>query len=190
MSYLAEQMVVAGLEVDIDPAGSAIGRIGSGDLHVLLLGHIDTAEGKIPVRKEGDIIFGRGAVDAKGPLAAFVAAAALGALPHLQVTVVGAVNEEGDSAGATHLRDHFPAPDTLIIGEPSGWDRITLGYKGWVTYILTAETETSHPASGKANIPTAYELAIMRAAAAFDDDADDDTQFDEIQAEDAATDEE
>ena len=157
MSYLAEQMVVAGLEVDIDPAGSAIGRIGSGELHVLLLGHIDTAEGKIPVRKEGDIIFGRGAVDAKGPLAAFVAAAALGALPHLQVTVVGAVNEEGDSVGASHLRDHFPVPDALIIGEPSGWDRVTLGYKGCVTYTITAETDTAHPASDKTN---ACEIAI------------------------------
>ena len=157
MSYLAEQMVVAGFEVEIDPAGSAIGRIGSGELHVLLLGHIDTAEGKIPVRKEGDIIFGRGAVDAKGPLAAFVAAAALGALPHLQVTVVGAVNEEGDSVGASHLRDHFPVPDALIIGEPSGWDRVTLGYKGCVTYTITAETDTAHPASDKTN---ACEIAI------------------------------
>jgi len=155
--YLAEQMGAAGLEVEIDPVGSAIGRIGSGELHVLLLGHIDTAAGKIPVRKQGDLIFGRGAVDAKGPLAAFVAAAALGALPHLQVTVVGAVNEEGDSVGASHLRDHFPVPDALIIGEPSGWDRVTLGYKGCVTYTITAETDTAHPASDKTN---ACEIAI------------------------------
>jgi len=155
--YLAEQMGAAGLEVEIDPVGSAIGRIGSGELHVLLLGHIDTAPGEIPVRKQGNLLFGRGAVDAKGPLAAFVAVAALGALPHLQVTVIGAVHEEGDSAGATHLRDHFPVPDALIIGEPSGWDRVTLGYKGWVTYTLTAETDTAHPASDKAN---ACEIAI------------------------------
>jgi LysW-gamma-L-lysine carboxypeptidase len=149
--YLVEQMTAAGLEAEIDPVGSAIGRIGSGERHVLLLGHIDTSPGEISVRKQGDLLFGRGAVDAKGPLAAFVAAAALGALPGLQITVIGAVHEEGDSVGATHLRDHFPVPDHLIIGEPSGWDRVTLGYKGWVTYTLTAETGTAHSASDKAN---------------------------------------
>ena len=155
--FLAKQMSLAGLEANVDPVGNAIGRIGSGDRHVLLLGHIDTAPGEIPVRKQGDLLFGRGAVDAKGPLAAFVAAAALGPIPGLQVTVVGAVHEEGDSLGATHLRDHFPAPDALIIGEPSGWERVTLGYKGCVTYTLTAETNTAHPASDKAN---ACEIAI------------------------------
>ena len=149
--YLTEQMSRAGLDSEIDAVGSAVGRIGSGDRRVLLLGHIDTAPGEILVRKQGDLLFGRGAVDAKGPLAAFVAAAALGPLPGLHVTVVGAVHEEGDSVGATHLRDHFPAPDALIIGEPSGWERVTLGYKGWVTYTLTAETDTAHPASNKAN---------------------------------------
>ncbi len=157
MHYLAEQMEAAGLEAEIDPVGSAIGRIGYGDRHVLLLGHIDTAPGEIPVRKQGDLLFGRGAVDAKGPLAAFLAAAALGPVPGLQVTVVGAVHEEGDSVGATHLRDHFPAPDELIIGEPSGWDQVTLGYKGCVTCTITAETDTAHPASDKTN---ACELAI------------------------------
>jgi LysW-gamma-L-lysine carboxypeptidase len=155
--YLTEQMSRAGLDSEIDAVGSAVGRIGSGDRRVLLLGHIDTAPGEILVRKQGDLLFGRGAVDAKGPLAAFVAAAALGPLPGLHVTVVGAVHEEGDSVGATHLRDHFPAPDALIIGEPSGWERVTLGYKGWVTYTLTAETDTAHPASDKAN---ACEIAI------------------------------
>ncbi len=149
--YLTEQMSRAGLDSEIDAVGSAVGRIGSGDRRVLLLGHIDTAPGEILVRKQGDLLFGRGAVDAKGPLAAFVAAAALGPLPGLHVTVVGAVHEEGDSVGATHLRDHFPAPDALIIGEPSGWERVTPGYKGWVTYTLTAETDTAHPASNKAN---------------------------------------
>ena len=155
--YLTEQMSRAGLDSEIDAVGSAVGRIGSGDRRVLLLGHIDTAPGEILVRKQGDLLFGRGAVDAKGPLAAFVAAAALGPLPGLHVTVVGAVHEEGDSVGATHLRDHFPAPDALIIGEPSGWERVTLGYKGCVTYTLTAETNTAHPASDKAN---ACEIAI------------------------------
>ena len=155
--YLTEQMSAAGLKAEIDPAGNAVGRIGSGERHILLLGHIDTAPGEIHVHKQGHLLFGRGAVDAKGPLAAFVMAAAKEDLPGLQVTVIGAVHEEGDSAGASYLRDHFSVPDAMIIGEPSGWEGVTLGYKGWVTYTLTAETDTAHPASDKAN---ACEIAL------------------------------
>ena len=157
VSYLTEQMEKAGFQAEIDPIGSAIGRIGSGERHVLLLGHIDTAPGKLPVRKQGDLLFGRGAVDAKGPLAAFVAAAAQVANRNMRITVVGAVHEEGNSAGATHLRDHCPEPDALIIGEPSGWDQVTLGYKGSVTYTLTAESDVAHPASKKTSV---CEIAI------------------------------
>ena len=40
----------------------------------MLLGHIDTVPGRVPVRREGGRLYGRGAVDAKGPLACFVAA--------------------------------------------------------------------------------------------------------------------
>ena len=38
---------------------------------IVLLGHMDTVPGDIPIRREGDVLYGRGSVDAKGPLAAF-----------------------------------------------------------------------------------------------------------------------
>ncbi len=66
----------------MDEAGNAVGEIGAPDAArtIVLLGHIDTVPGNIPVRIEaapaGDVLFGRGSVDAKGPLATFVAAAA------------------------------------------------------------------------------------------------------------------
>ena len=62
---------------------------------IVLLGHIDTVPGHIPVRIEDGVLWGRGAVDAKGPLCTFVAAATAAA-PDLNatVTVVGAVGEE------------------------------------------------------------------------------------------------
>ena len=152
VGYLTEQMENTGFQAEIDPAGNAIGRIGSGEQHVLLLGHIDTVPGKLPVRKQGDLLFGRGAVDAKGPLAAFVAAASQCTNQNIRITVVGAVHEEGNSAGASHLREHFPKPDALIIGEPSGWDQVTLGYKGSVTYMLTATSDVAQPASKKTGV--------------------------------------
>jgi LysW-gamma-L-lysine carboxypeptidase len=43
----------------------------------------------------------------------------------------------GPRGGAHHIRDQYrPAPAAIIIGEPSGWEKITLGYKGsaWFEY--------------------------------------------------------
>jgi [amino group carrier protein]-lysine/ornithine hydrolase len=141
-AYLAEQMTGLGFAVEIDPLGSVWGSLGSGPGEIVLLGHIDTVPGNIPVRQEAGRLYGRGAVDAKGPLACFTAAAALaGAQPGWRITVIGAVGEEGDSRGARRVRDQYATtkpPDFCVIGEPSRWDHLTLGYKGsaWLKYNL------------------------------------------------------
>jgi LysW-gamma-L-lysine carboxypeptidase len=116
----------------VDRIDSAVGVFGRGDRDLLLLGHIDTFGGNPPVRRDGRRLYGRGAVDAKGPLCAFAAAAARARLPEgVRVIVVGAVQEEAPtSAGARHLMRDGYQPAACIIGEPSQWDRITLGYKG------------------------------------------------------------
>jgi LysW-gamma-L-lysine carboxypeptidase len=76
-------------------------------------------------------LYGRGSVDAKGPLATFVmAVAGLEPAPGTTITVVGAVEEEcATSKGARH-RAGLHRPEACIIGEPSGFDAVTLGYKG------------------------------------------------------------
>ena len=116
---------------DIDESGSAVGVIGSGPRTLVLLGHIDTFPGIVPVRVEGRLLYGRGAVDAKGPLCTFAVAAAQAALPaDLRVVVIGATEEEARSSrGARHALTRWQ-PDACLIGEPSQWDRITVGYKG------------------------------------------------------------
>jgi LysW-gamma-L-lysine carboxypeptidase len=137
VSYLVAQMQAAGLEASVDEAGNAIGQCGDGEESVVLLGHIDTVPGEIPVTREGDRLNGRGAVDAKGPLACFAAAAAAvkDQLHSRRVVVIGAVGEEGDSRGAHFIKDKY-RPACTIIGEPSSWERVTLGYKGsaWFDY--------------------------------------------------------
>lgn len=159
VKWMVEHMRANGYdESERDPAGNAVGRVGDGPLHIMLLGHIDTVLGELPVRKDGDLIYARGSVDAKGALAAFLAAAPKAAkLSGLRVTVIGAVREEEDSAGAVYVREHHDPPDYLIIGEPSRWDRIAIGYKGSASYDLHVErsvTHTTTPAS------TACELAV------------------------------
>ncbi|MEW5871056.1 MAG: [LysW]-lysine hydrolase [Chloroflexota bacterium] len=134
-----------------DPAGNAVGVIGAGPRQVLMLGHIDTVPGQIPLRLQDGNIYGRGSVDAKGPLAAFVQAAArLGAVPGWQFVVIGGRDEERQSLGARYVATQY-RPDFAIIGEPSQWQRLTLGYKGSAQATLTVRRERAHSASGVEN---------------------------------------
>lgn len=146
VSYLAGQMERLGFQVSVDESGSVTGVLGSGPREIVLLGHIDTVPGDIHVRKEGDLLYGRGAVDAKGPLAAFTAAAAqAGAKPGWRVVVIGATGEESDSRGAFYIRDKH-RPDFCIIGEPSKWENVTLGYKGSAWFEFTVQRSLAHTA--------------------------------------------
>jgi len=147
VEYLVGQMSALGFRAYVDGAGNAVGELGDGERVILLLGHIDTVPGVIPVRREGDLLYGRGAVDAKGPLATFVAAAArAGAQPGKRIIVVGAVEEEAaTSKGARFLLDKL-APEAVVIGEPSAWDRLTVAYKGRLLVDYTLAREIGHTA--------------------------------------------
>lgn len=151
--YLVAAMTAQGFGAYCDGAGNAVGELGDGQPEILLLGHIDTVSGFIPVRIEGEVIYGRGAVDAKGPMAAFIAAAArVGPLPGKRIVVVGAVEEETDaSRGARYLRDKF-SPNCVVVGEPSSWDRVTLGYKGRLLVDYALEQERSHTAGPQVGV--------------------------------------
>jgi len=159
--YFVEQMRVLGLRSYVDDAGNAVGEAGKGPT-IMLLGHIDTVAGAVPVRIETGKLYGRGAVDAKGPFAAFVAAAARliahGGL-RARLVLVGAVEEEAASSkGAHYVIDRY-APSACIIGEPSGWDRLTLGYKGRLLVEGRWEQPMAHTAG--------REVAVAERAVAF-----------------------
>lgn len=135
----------------IDDVGNAIGVRENASMpierEIVLLGHIDTVPGDIPVRIEDGILHGRGSVDAKGPLATFVMAVAHAKIsPGTRLVVIGAVEEESaTSKGARHIVNKYK-PDWCIIGEPSGWDAVTLGYKGRILIDYTYQQEMSHTA--------------------------------------------
>lgn len=165
-AWLAGEMRAAGFDrAFVDDAGNAVGELGdpSASRTIVLLGHIDTVPGNIPVRIENDLLFGRGSVDAKGPLATFVAGAARfgSAAAHaanVRVVVVGAVEEEAaTSKGARFIASRFdgknePVPAACIIGEPSHWNRVTLGYKGRLLLDLTADRPMAHTAGPDASV--------------------------------------
>jgi [amino group carrier protein]-lysine/ornithine hydrolase len=145
--WLAGRMASLGYEQSfVDEAGNAVGVMGAGSRQIVLLGHIDTVPGEIPVRVEEGSLYGRGAVDAKGPLACFVdAAARAGPRAGWQWVVIGAVDEEQDSRGARYVSPRYH-PECAIIGEPNRWDRVCLGYKGSAGAEVTARLSQFHSA--------------------------------------------
>lgn len=154
VDYLVAYMQDAGLTAFRDDAGNAVGSIGDGHQEIVLLGHIDTHPGFVEVKRDGDLLYGRGSVDAKGPLCAFAAAAAaVGARDGYKIIVVGAVEEECSTSKGAHFSKTQYNPAFAIVGEPSGWDRITLGYKGslWLEYALTRDNAHSAGQARSAN---------------------------------------
>jgi LysW-gamma-L-lysine carboxypeptidase len=165
-AFLADAMSDLGFDGHVDAAGNAVGvRSGPDEPGVeprelVLLGHMDTVPGRIPVRIEDGKLHGRGSVDAKGPLATFIVAAARARLaPGVRLVVVGAVEEESSTSKGARFVAERPAPEACIIGEPSGVDAITLGYKGRLLIRYRATAPCGH---GAGPLP-----AVGEAAAAF-----------------------
>jgi LysW-gamma-L-lysine carboxypeptidase len=159
-NFLAKEMESLGFHVWKDDVGNVIGEIGQGEPVVLLCGHMDTVEGYIPVRVEGNKLYGRGAVDAKASLAAMIVAASnfvKGGFPG-KILVVGVVDEEGGGMGIKHLVEGGISPDYAVFGEPSGIGKIIFGYKGILNLKITCEVPTGHSAS-----PWLFDNAIEKA---------------------------
>jgi LysW-gamma-L-lysine carboxypeptidase len=153
--YLVSQ-VQPFAEAFVDKAGNAVAQVGRGAVKVTFLGHIDTAPGIVPVHLEGGALYGRGAVDAKGSFCAALAAAAKlppAVLEKLTFTLIGAVEEEAPSSkGARYALRAYPPPDFLIIGEPSGWEGLTLGYKGRLVVKLRLQKDNFHSAGNDTTV--------------------------------------
>jgi LysW-gamma-L-lysine carboxypeptidase len=154
----------------VDEAGNAVGEIGAtaetATITIVFLGHIDTVPGYIPVEimPDGDTIYGRGSVDAKGPFASFVLGAAKlvnyqeqWAAQGKRLVLVGAVEEEAASSkGARFVANRY-RPNFCVIGEPSGWKDITIAYKGRLLIDYELSRDMKHTA---ADGPSSCEEAV------------------------------
>jgi LysW-gamma-L-lysine carboxypeptidase len=134
-----------------DPAGNVLGELGRGSRTLLLCGHMDTVPGMLTVRREGDLLFGRGAADAKSPLCALLVAGARSTDAGLRVTFAGVTREETDSLGIQQIAASQRKFDYAVFGEPSGAGRVTVGYRGRVGMHLNIATAGGHAGASWAN---------------------------------------
>lgn len=146
------QAVVPGrsnLLVRLSPRGEVRHR-------VLLAPHMDTvgepayAVQLTPVVRDGRI-YGRGACDTKGSVAAFFQSllnvAASGPRPnHTEILFVGLIDEENMQLGSRHFAQHGPQGDLAIVGEPTGLEIVT-AHKGDVWLRLRTTGRSAHGAT-------------------------------------------
>lgn len=140
----------------------AIRRGPEGSQHFAFAGHLDVVppgEGwtTAPFAPEvrGDLLYGRGAVDMKGSIAAMIAAAAT--LPQDAGTVSFIItgDEEGPALHGTralidHMREVGEIPDLILVGEPTSvhrlGDMVKIGRRGSVNIWLEVEGTQGHVA--------------------------------------------
>jgi len=142
-------------EIVVDNVGNLIAGYGQGDTVFAVIGHIDTIPWELPVYFDGSTIYGRGAVDAKGPLvAAFIGLALAKNFVNLRkakVYAIALVDEERDSIGAKHLVKSRFKLSGAIVAEPSNTDGVVVGYRGSARFSIVCRSSGGHSSSSTEN---------------------------------------
>ncbi|MDE2303302.1 MAG: succinyl-diaminopimelate desuccinylase [Sphingomonadales bacterium] len=140
----------------------AIRRGAPGSRHFAFAGHVDvvppgegwTSAPFAPERR-GELLYGRGAVDMKGAIAAMVGAAALVPPDAGTISFIITGDEEGPARFGTralieHMKARGELPDMCLVGEPTSvsrlGDTIKIGRRGSVNIWLEVEGREGHVA--------------------------------------------
>jgi acetylornithine deacetylase len=119
-----------------------------GSPRVVFSTHLDTVPPHISSREDAENIYGRGACDAKGIIAAQIfAAEKLRATGVDEIGLLFTVDEEMASVGAQAANNHRLAPECryLINGEPTD-NLLATGTKGSLRFTITTEGRAAHSA--------------------------------------------
>ena len=169
-------------------------RFGTGTPHFCFAGHTDVvpagraedwSHGPFAADIADGFIFGRGATDMKGPVAAF-ASAAIGFVKtagkfkgSISFLITG--DEEGPAINGTvkvlqWMKDNGHLPDHCLVGEPSCveklGDTIKIGRRGSLSFVVTVEGRQGHaayPQKADNPIPKLAQLVGRISAAKLDD---------------------
>jgi len=138
--YVVERMPVEGQRFNL------FAKPANADQPALIFStHIDTVPPFLPSSEDADNIYGRGACDAKGIIAAQVAACERLRKSGKSVGLLFVVGEERDSLGATIANQNPRGSRFLVNGEPTD-NRIALASKGALRVEVVARGRMAHSA--------------------------------------------
>lgn len=174
-TILQEEMRRLGYDdVSVDRSGNVIGLIRGtgGGRSVMLNTHLDHVSPGDAGRwisppfsatlRDG-AVYGRGAVDIKGPMAAQVYAGALLTAaerrPPGDLFVVGAVMEERGGLGTRNLGRHLRV-DCAVVGEPSS-NTLRRGHRGRVALVAEVHGRAAHASVPERGVNPHYSLAAF-----------------------------
>lgn len=144
------------------PVENLLAWRGSGSPHFAFAGHLDvvppglgwTGDPFAPAIR-GDLLYGRGAVDMKGAIAAFVAALDRVAQARGTISLIITGDEEGPAVFGTRalierMAEHGLQPDLCLVGEPTSvarlGDTIKIGRRGSVNIWIDVPGTQGHVA--------------------------------------------
>jgi len=160
-------------EVKVDGMGNILGRVGSGKTVIAMDGHLDTVgvgdrstwtrdpyQGALA----DGVIYGRGASDQEGGIAAGVHGARiakeLGLLDGVQLWVTGTVMEE-DCDGLCWqyiLREKVLQPDVVVITEPTNLG-VYRGHRGRMEIEVRTQGRSAHGSAPERGVNAVYKMA-------------------------------
>ncbi|MFB6353647.1 MAG: M20/M25/M40 family metallo-hydrolase [Halobacteriales archaeon] len=161
---LLDELGQHGVDATVDGAGNVVAERGAGAPHVALNTHLDTVGPHVPVESDGDVVRGRGACDAKGPLAAMLDAFLAGDGPRRTLAVTP--DEETRSTGAAALDLDV---DAVVVGEPTGLD-VCNAARGRFEAVVSLSGVNAHAAAADEGVNA---VAAARYALAAIDTFDD-----------------
>ncbi|HUI42691.1 MAG TPA: M20/M25/M40 family metallo-hydrolase [Terriglobia bacterium] len=146
--FLRQHLAGRGFEVQMQPVSGQRANVfaSRGIPKVVLSTHMDTVPPYLHAREDEQFIYGRGACDAKGIIAAQVTAAArLMAEGLSDFGLLFVVGEETGSDGARAANLLAPGSEYIINGEPTE-NRLVIGTKGILWVKIEARGKMAHSA--------------------------------------------
>jgi acetylornithine deacetylase len=150
-NFLASYLRNLGYQVELQPVAgdraNLLAKTGAPP-RIVFSTHLDTVPPHIMSSEDEKYIYGRGACDAKGIIAAQIfAAGRLRATGETEVGLLFTVDEEMASAGAVIANEHLLASECryLINGEPTD-NLLAIGTKGSLRFTLSTVGRAAHSA--------------------------------------------
>ncbi len=172
VALCAAEMDALGFRVEVDAAGNALGIVGDGPPHLLFDAHADTVapapgwtRDPYAAAVEDGRLYGLGACDTKGSLAAMIHGVAdAGRVTGTVGVSVSTCEEVIEGAALAYVVDRF-LPDAVVIVEPSHGE-LALAQRGRAELIIEVEGHSAHSAYPERGINAL--VAAARVVSAFE----------------------